>query len=305
MYQSQVTPLIILQIKNIYPEFNPAMKQIADYILSLENKIIYMGITQLAEASKVSVASVTRFVKKLGFSSFKSFQFELAKSFINGDDNDRPQNPDNRIVFEYGGTSSQDTIEEITKKVFQSNIQMLSDTLQIIDYNKLERVVDQILNARNLVFIGIGRSFVTAESGRIRFSRLGISSFSYADAPEQIVAATTCDKRDVFFGISNYGRSVSVVNNMYHAKQRGAATIGITSVESSPLTQVVDTYFLTAFNSANMGLRIQNQANEPACENIAQIALLDSIYMNVALRMDKSVFDMFYNTIKVLAKDRL
>jgi DNA-binding MurR/RpiR family transcriptional regulator len=119
------------------------------------------------------------------------------------------------------------------------------------------------------------------------------------------VAATTCSDKDVFFGISNFGRSAAVVNNMYEAKSRGAATIGITSADGSPLTQAVDICFLTAFNSANMEYRTHKQAFEPACENIAQIVLLDCIYMNVALKQDKSCFDMFYNTVKVLSKERL
>jgi DNA-binding MurR/RpiR family transcriptional regulator len=302
---SQVTPLVMLQIKNRYSEFNPAMKQIADYLFESGDKVLAMGISQLAAASGVSIASVTRFVRLLRFTSFKSFQLELAKAVMNGDESIQAEPANNKIVFEYGGTSPHDSVEEVGKKVFQSNIQMLSDTMQTIDYKKMEYVTNLIINARNLVFLGVGRSYITAESGRIRFNRLGINSFSYSDTQEQIVAATTCSDKDVFFGISNFGRSAAVVNNIYEAKLRGAVTIGITSADGSPLTQTVDVCFLTAFNNANMEYRTHKQAFEPACENIAQMVLLDCIYMNVALKQDKFCFDMFYNTVKVLSKERL
>ncbi|MDR1903867.1 MAG: MurR/RpiR family transcriptional regulator [Treponema sp.] len=302
---SQATPLVMLQIKNRYSEFNPAMKQIADYLFESGDKVLTMGISQLATASGVSIASVTRFVRLLRFSSFKSFQLELAKAAMNGDESVQTEPADNKIVFEYGGTSPHDSVEEVGKKVFQSNIQMLSDTMQTIDYKKMEYVTNLIINVRNLVFLGVGRSYVTAESGRIRFNRLGINSFSYSDTQEQIVAATTCSDKDVFFGISNFGRSAAVVHNIYEAKLRGAVTVGITSADGSPLTQTVDVCFLTAFNNANMEYRTHKQAFEPACENIAQMVLLDCIYMNVALKQDKSCFDMFYNTVKVLSKERL
>ncbi|MDR3161169.1 MAG: MurR/RpiR family transcriptional regulator, partial [Spirochaetaceae bacterium] len=264
----------MLQIKNRYSEFNPAMKQIADYIFESGDKVLSMGISQVATASGVSVASVTRFVRLLQFTNFKSFQLELAKAVIHENEHIKTEPADNTIVFEYGGTSPHDSVEEVGKKVFQSNIQMLSDTMRTIDYKKMEYVTNCIIHARNLVFLGVGRSYITAESGRIRFNRLGINSFSYSDTQEQIVAATTCSDKDVFFGISNFGRSAAVVNNIYQAKLRGAKTIGITSAEGSPLTQAVDVCFLTAFNSANMEYRTHKQAFEPACENIAQMVLL-------------------------------
>ena len=74
------TPLVVLCIKNKYQQMNPAMKQIADYIISNPNRVIYMGISELAAASSVSIASVTRFVKQAGYRNFKSFQLELAGS---------------------------------------------------------------------------------------------------------------------------------------------------------------------------------------------------------------------------------
>jgi DNA-binding MurR/RpiR family transcriptional regulator len=285
------------------------MRRIADFIFEANERMIDMNISEMAAACHVSTASISRFTQLLDFKNYKTFQLEMMKSFTNARGNGNELNhagpPNNRITFEYTNTSPQDSAEEVAKKVFQSNIQMLSDTMQTIDYKKLAQVTELILNARNVVFFGVGRSYITAESGRIRLYRLGINSFSYADAQEQIVAATTCNEHDVFFGISNFGHSAAVVRNIERAKLRGAATIGITSVDGSPLTQVVDTCFLTAFNVANMDFRTNKQAFEPACENITQMVLLDCIYMNVALKQNKPCFDMFYNTVKVLSEEQL
>jgi DNA-binding MurR/RpiR family transcriptional regulator len=298
--------MVALQIKNHYSEFNPAMKQIADFILFSGNKMSSMGIRELADASGVSDASVTRFVHKLQYKSFKAFQMAWVKAAVPADENPSAKKQGGEdVVFEYGGTSPRDSAEKIGEKVFKSNIQMLSDTMKILDYGKVEYVTKLILKARNLVFLGVGRSFVTAESGRIRFNRLGINSFCYSDSQEIIVSTTTCTAKDVFFGISNFGRSAAVVNNLVHAKERGAATVGITCAEGSPLTQVVDTCFLTAFNHTNMEYHTGKQIFEPACENLAQMALLDCIYMNVALKQDKSCYDMFHNTVKVLYREKL
>jgi DNA-binding MurR/RpiR family transcriptional regulator len=283
------------------------MKQIADYILASGDKVLSMGVQQLAEASRVSDASVTRFARLLQYDSFKAFQMAWAQSLAVPAERERCEKTRGKdeVIFEYGGASPQDSAEQICEKVFMSNIQMLSDTMKTIDYKKVEYVTDLILKARNLVFLGVGRSYVTAESGRIRFNRLGINSFCYSDSQEIIVAATTCTAEDIFFGISNFGRSAAVVNNLLHAKERGAATVGITCAENSPLTQAADTCFLTAFNHTNMEYHTGKQIFEPACENIAQMALLDCIYMNVALKQDKSCCDMFFNTVKILSQEKL
>jgi DNA-binding MurR/RpiR family transcriptional regulator len=302
---SRPTPLVMLQIKNHYSEFNPAMKHIADFLLESGPKVPYMGISQMAAASGVSVASITRFVHLLKYNSFKVFQMEFARAALSTEEERGDMRDGNTVVFEYSGVTPRDSTDEVCKKVFQSNMQMLSDTMRTMDYEKVDRVTKLILKARNLVFLGVGRSYITAESGRIRFYRLGINSFCYSDTQEIIVSATTCTAEDVFIGISNFGRSSAVVNNLLHAKARGAATVGITCAEGSPLTQAADTCFLTAFNHTNMEYHTHKQVFEPACENIAQMALLDCIYMNVALKQDKSCFDMFFETVRVLSKERL
>jgi DNA-binding MurR/RpiR family transcriptional regulator len=250
----QPTPLILLQIKNQYSEFNPAMKQIADYLFTVGRQVLYRGISELAVASEVSEASVTRFVRLLKFDNFKAFQFELAKSLMQVEESGKTGLANNQIAFEYGGVSPGDSAEEVGKKVFQSNIQMLQDTMRTMDYKKVEYVTDLIIKARNLVFLGVGRSYITAESARIRFNRLGINSFSYSDSQEQIVASTTCTGKDVFFGISNFGRSASVVNKLYQAKIRGAATIGITSADGSPLTRIAATCFSCGLQQRKHGV---------------------------------------------------
>jgi DNA-binding MurR/RpiR family transcriptional regulator len=302
---SQPTSLIMLQIKNQYSEFNPAMRQIADYLFDSSDKALHMGISELASECQVSVASITRFVHHLNFKNFKAFQLGLAKSKTVEGSSEETIPVNNRITFEYGGTSPNDSVEDVGKKVFQSNIQMLSDTMRIIDYKKVEYVANLVAKAQNVVFFGAGLSYITAENGQRRFNRLGINSFAYSGNPEMIVAATTCTGKDVFFGISNFGRSATVVKNIQRAKSRGAVVIGITSADGSPLMRAVDICFLTAFNHANMEYRTHNQEFEPSSENIAQMVLLDCIYMNVALKPGKSYFDVFYNTARELSKECL
>ena len=57
------------QISKKYYELSAAEKKIGDYVLSHQGKTQLMSISELAEASDVSEATVTRFCRKLGCST--------------------------------------------------------------------------------------------------------------------------------------------------------------------------------------------------------------------------------------------
>lgn len=306
MEQNVALSTLLLQIKGKYSQMNPAMKQIADYVISDRENVAYININQLAEASGVSIASVTRFVKEFDFANYKSFQFELAKSLSPADNSSANDGSDDlSISFEYAGTSLHDGSELISRKVFQSNIQMLRDTMQILDYELIDKVAGMICTAGNIVVFGVGRSYLSAESVRTRLYRLGISCLTYCDVHEQLVAATTCKENDLVIGISNYGRSASIIKSMELARKRGCTTIGITSASDSPLAKGVDHCIYTAYNFANLEYRNKNRSYEPACENILQMVVIDCIYMNVALRQNKNCIDDFFITAEEQERERI
>ncbi len=300
-----VTPRIVLDINTKYASMNPAMQSISDYIIKNFDKVAYMGISELASGSGVSDATVSRYVKHMGFKNFKAFQLEMVGS-LNTAEYDSKEEAD--VIYpklEYGGISKKDPTDILCKKVFRSNMQMLEDTLSIIDYDTIDKVSDLIMKARNVIFFGVGRSWVTAESGRSRLYRLGINTFCYNDAHEQIVAASMCDEQDVVIAISNYGRSKSVVQNARRARKNGAALVGITSATDSPLAKAVEYLLYTSFNYESYLSIEHNLSYEPASENIAQIAVLDCIYMSVAMKTDIQVLEKFYKTALEMEEEKV
>jgi len=53
--------------------FNPAMRRIADILITDTQSLLNCSIGDIAEKSNVSAASVTRFVQILGYKNFKAF----------------------------------------------------------------------------------------------------------------------------------------------------------------------------------------------------------------------------------------
>ena len=57
----------LLQIKMLYDSMGKSEKKIADWILEHPRDILPLSITELAEQSKSSEATIVRFAKRVGF----------------------------------------------------------------------------------------------------------------------------------------------------------------------------------------------------------------------------------------------
>ena len=79
----------LLQIKVLYETMGKSEKRIADWLFEHSGEIIPLSITELAEKSSSSEATIVRFAKRLGFSGYQelkiSFAQESGKKLINDD----------------------------------------------------------------------------------------------------------------------------------------------------------------------------------------------------------------------------
>lgn len=283
------TPVILLKIRSKAPQLNKALQKVAQYVLDNYKTVAYMGISQLAKASGTSEATITRFVKQMDFQNFKSFQVEIARSLI-------PEDVKKTI---YGESEDKDNISVICRNVFANNMQLLQDTLKILDCEKIRQVSEKIQKFKSVIIYSAGRSSIAANSIRLRFYRLGIKCITYTDSHEQTISSCFVGANDVVIAISNSGRSASIVRNIKRAKEKGAYTVGITSMSNSPLTNEADITLYTATAG-----RKQDDL-EPSCETVSQMVLLDCIYMHILLNSNNELLEKFYFSSKAMEEERL
>lgn len=67
---------------------------------------------------------------------------------------------------------NQDDMRTILKKVFQSNIQTLNDTLSLATDN-YDKALDALLKAKSIHFFGTGDAFSVCQLAFMKFNRLG------------------------------------------------------------------------------------------------------------------------------------
>ena len=69
---------LTLKIQTSYNQLTKAEKKIADFILENKENVIYMSITELANACEVGETSVYRFCRTLEFGGYQEFKMELS-----------------------------------------------------------------------------------------------------------------------------------------------------------------------------------------------------------------------------------
>ena len=254
---------VIVKINSLHDCFSKAEKSIAAYVLKNAEKAPFQSVHELARITKVSVASVSRFSKKIGYANFKEFKIDLAKESSSS------------IEALSQGIKPEDLEEEIIKKVFGGNIRGLEDTLQILDFSNLGRAAKIISTSKRLVFFGIGSSGYIAQDTALRFSHLDVQTEAYIDSYQMLIQALRMKKNDVAFGLSHSGRSTITVEALKAAKKNKAATIGISNYLQSPLSDISDIFLCTAFR--------ENRVRAAALSSrTAQLCLIDALYLLVA-----------------------
>lgn len=261
-----------LRIQSIYDNLGEAEKRIAKLLLENPKEIIHYSITELAEKSNVSEATVVRFSRKLGFKGYQELKIIFAQEMVS---------PLQSIHEE---VKEDDEIPEVLDKVFQSIIETLGHTKQVLDLKQLEKAAEAILRARKVLVFGLGNSSSVAMDAQHKFLRTGIECSAYADSHMQAIVASHLLPEDVAIGISHSGSSRDIVETLQIAKECGATTICITNYGKSPILKYSDICLFTA--SQETRYRILALASR-----IAQLGIIDALYVYIAFRKKGQAYD--------------
>ena len=69
----------ILDIKILYPSLGAAEKRVADFLMADPSRVLPLSITELAEQSGGSEATIVRLAKRLGFSGYQQLKISIAQ----------------------------------------------------------------------------------------------------------------------------------------------------------------------------------------------------------------------------------
>jgi DNA-binding MurR/RpiR family transcriptional regulator len=230
-----------MAFEQIFREKAPALtrsqRKLMDFILSHEDESIFLNVEDLAARVDVSVATVVRLSKALGFKGFPEFQKEL------------------RLLFRNKLTTTsrlQKTVDKVTNegdvlsKILHEDVNNIVETLKQTSPREFKQFVHSIDSAQRVIIIGLRSVYSLASflGVALKFlqKNVWVVEPGIGDMWDQLLGLK---KGDLVIGISFPRYTKLTVDVMRFSKQRGIKTLAITDTLMSPLAHHAD-HVLTA-----------------------------------------------------------
>lgn len=253
----------LIKMRAAYNQFTKAEKKVADFILQNPREVLFMSITDLAEACDVGDTSVFRFCKTMELKGYQEFKMMLSLSLHEADDRDMDQYA--------GNISLDDSFAELSQKVLNTNVNALTETYSLLDSESFLKAIDVLHEARKVCFFGVGASLLTALKATNKFLRIEPKVYCMQDSHMQAMVASTMTSEDVAVLFSYSGATKDTIHVAEIAKKAGARIICITRFVKSPLTSFADLVLLCGANEGPL------QGGSTSAE-ISQLFLIDLLY---------------------------
>ena len=257
--------------------FSPAMRRIADALRQNPAIVREMTISELAASCGTSVASVVRFCRAVGLSGYAELRMALATEL-------------GKESAQFGATltlgaeiAQSDSLKEMAAKVASLEMLAIEETVAALDFRALGRIVSALDKAQRILLFGIGASQFVAQDLHHKLFRIGRNAFLMSDAHEAWSAALLSPKGTVAIGFSHSGATADTVQFLDLARESGALTVAVTSVEESALARAAQERLIT--HARESALRAGAMVSR-----IAQLAVVDCLFLGVArLRYDQTI----------------
>ena len=267
---------ILEHIRAVHGNLKPTLQTVADAVLADPDTVRRMNLRQLASHSGVSEASISRFVRGIGLENYRDFGLRLAEISPTDPTKVHPATPQG--VYDNIGRT--DTAETILSKIAHRQIDVARSGLATLDPEALEQAARMIVSAGPVLFLAAGSSCLAAESGVVRFGRIGIPAMFHQDRNNQTILAASLPKDALVIAISDSGRTAQTVEATQAARNSGLPAIVITSYPESPLAKLADVTLATPSAYEPAG-------GEPLYESMVakygQLLAVDALYSLTAV----------------------
>lgn len=213
---------VLSRIQQRYNTLPAKEQQIARYVLEKSGHIKNISIIELAEQTKTSISTITRFCKRIDCESFVDFKLQLNAA------------PEYTPPAEY---------DSIFKEVYSLYHKVIDNTVKNINQDKIKAMVDLLKTAKRIYICGIGSSGLTAVEMAQRLIRMGLNATSINDSHMMIITSSITTEEDFVIGISNSGTTPEVLTTLKNAKRNKSKVAAFTSFEQSEMAKMSDLLF--------------------------------------------------------------
>ncbi len=268
---------LILQIQKSFSKMSKGQKLIAQFIIDNYDKAAFMTASKLGIKVGVSESTVVRFANALGFEGYPELQKalqEIIKTKLT-------------TVQRVEMASEYSSEGAILKKVLKSDMDNIRSTLDSIDYEDFQKVIDMIFKAEKIYIIGLRSSTALAEYLgfylNLILDNVKIVGYGISDIFEQMLRISD---KDLVIGISFPRYSNRTIEAINYAREAGVPIVGITDSLLSPIAGISD-HCLTA--KSNMVSFVDSL--------VAPLSLINALIVAVGMR-EKDKIRGYFNKLE-------
>jgi DNA-binding MurR/RpiR family transcriptional regulator len=256
-------PSILSAIEQNKDALNRQEQALAVYILEHAHNIVRMGITELAELSQTSPATISRFCKTFHFQGYTDFKMKLSAELA-------------IIPVEqsYQDIVAGNPLDKIIIAMEANHLRSISDTTRLLDRKQLELAIEALHGARHIDLYGVATSGIVAQDFYQKLIRIGKRATAFTDPHLQITAASNLRPGDVIFAISYAGETLETIQALQCSKEQGATAISLTKFGSNTLAEMSDIKLFTS--TLEEGMRRGDMASR-----IAQLHVIDILFTSL------------------------
>ncbi len=275
------------EIANQMAAFHASEIAIAEAVLLDPKSAANMNISQLAQESGTSVASVVRFCKTVGYKGYPEFRMALISQLSR-------QSTSGYVSELDSGITVEDSHEEVIRKVAQADALAIQTTAERLDIEVFKRTVQAWDKAQTIGIVGFASSSYVAMDLQLKLNRLGKNAIAWSDFHTALTSISVLKKGDVVVAISHSGTTLDIIEVMSEFKKRGICIVLITNALRSPATAIAD---LTLFTSARETLF----RSGATASRIAQLTVVDCLCVSLAQlngAETKAALDQYREAVK-------
>ncbi|HEK9099940.1 MurR/RpiR family transcriptional regulator [Bacillus pfraonensis] len=222
-------------IQEEYNQLSKGQQKVAKYLLEKPSDFAVKSASEIGEQVGVSETTVIRFCYSIKLSGFSELQKMVREQLL--------------FMKSSLGQYFSNKLElaeqpHFYAKVMERDCQHIQETINNIDENEFERVVDQLVKTDKIYVLGLKSSFsaanwLTMTLGLVR----GNVQILHPETNDLLCTLSEIDHRSTLIAISFHRYLKETIKVAEMAKEQGAFVIGITDSPLAPIREYADAIF--------------------------------------------------------------
>ncbi len=219
-----------------------ATRRVGEFVLANPWEVRGLAISDLATRVGVSVNTVNRLTRQLGYRGYRDFMQALALDLgkILGSAYSVPV-----VGAPRPGPDGEPDVLGVVVHTLRVEQLSLQETIRHLDGAAVLRAVEALAGAQAVLLVGTGSGVPVCAAAAYRLTVLGIRAVACSDPATAVAELHLLRPGDVVVAVSHHGAAHQVISTLQRARRRGLTTLCLTAAPRSPAAREADVTLLS------------------------------------------------------------